>query len=161
MPSTTAGSRPGSTTRAATPASRRRILIAAIRNFGVEAAVEIARRHAEDRHPYVVGFNLAGDEAGYPPGAVSRGLRDRRRRRPRLHRPRGRARRRRVGPRGARRCPVTRISHGVRAVEDPALVQEIAERGIVLEVCPTSNVATQRLRLLRGPPTAQSSMKPV
>jgi adenosine deaminase len=35
---------------------------------------------------------------------------------------------------------VTRISHGVRAIEDPALVAEIAERGIVLEVCPTSNV---------------------
>ena len=45
-----------------------RILVTAIRNFGVEAAVAIARRHAEDRHPYVVGFNLAGDEAGYPPG---------------------------------------------------------------------------------------------
>jgi adenosine deaminase len=34
------------------------------------------------------------------------------------------------------------MSHGVRAVEDPALVSELAERGIVLEVCPTSNVAT-------------------
>ena len=39
--------------------------------------------------------------------------------------------------------PVTRLSHGVRAVEDPALVQEIVERGIVLEACPTSNIATQ------------------
>ena len=38
---------------------------------------------------------------------------------------------------------ITRISHGVRAIEDPALVEEIAERGIVLEVCPTSNVATK------------------
>jgi adenosine deaminase len=28
----------------------------------------------------------------------------------------------------------------VRAIEDPALVAEIAERGIVLECCPTSNV---------------------
>ena len=37
---------------------------------------------------------------------------------------------------------ISRISHGVRAIEDPALVAEIAERGIVLEVCPTSNVAT-------------------
>ena len=36
---------------------------------------------------------------------------------------------------------VTRISHGVRAVEDPSLVAEIAERGLVLEVCPGSNVA--------------------
>ncbi len=38
--------------------------------------------------------------------------------------------------------PISRISHGVRAIEDPALVAEIAERGLVLEACPTSNVAT-------------------
>jgi adenosine deaminase len=35
---------------------------------------------------------------------------------------------------------VVRISHGVRAVEDPALVADLAARGTVLEVCPTSNV---------------------
>jgi adenosine deaminase len=35
---------------------------------------------------------------------------------------------------------VTRIGHGVRSIEDPALVEEIAERGLVLECCPTSNV---------------------
>lgn len=33
-----------------------------------------------------------------------------------------------------------RVGHGVRAVEDPELVDWLAERGIVLEVCPTSNV---------------------
>jgi aminodeoxyfutalosine deaminase len=33
-----------------------------------------------------------------------------------------------------------RISHGVRAAEDPALVAHLAERRIVLDVCPTSNV---------------------
>jgi len=33
-----------------------------------------------------------------------------------------------------------RVGHGVRAIEDPALVELIVQRGIVLEVCPTSNV---------------------
>ena len=42
--------------------------------------------------------------------------------------------------RAALELPVTRIAHGVRAIEDPALVEELAERGIVLECCPTSNV---------------------
>ncbi len=36
---------------------------------------------------------------------------------------------------------VERIGHGVRAIEDLALVDELAERGIVLEVCPGSNIA--------------------
>jgi adenosine deaminase len=33
-----------------------------------------------------------------------------------------------------------RIAHGVRAIEDPALVAHLAERRIPLEVCPTSNI---------------------
>jgi len=42
--------------------------------------------------------------------------------------------------RAALELPITRISHGVRSVEDPSLVRVLAERGIVLECCPTSNV---------------------
>ena len=34
-----------------------------------------------------------------------------------------------------------RLGHGVRSVEDPALVDLLVERGVVLEVCPASNVA--------------------
>ena len=35
----------------------------------------------------------------------------------------------------------TRISHGVRAIEDGDLVKRLADEGVVLEVCPGSNVA--------------------
>ncbi|MCW2681510.1 MAG: adenosine deaminase [Frankiales bacterium] len=34
-----------------------------------------------------------------------------------------------------------RLGHGVRSVEDPETVRLLAERGVVLEVCPASNVA--------------------
>jgi adenosine deaminase len=37
-------------------------------------------------------------------------------------------------------CQATRIGHGVRCMEDPALVDLLAERQIPLEVCPTSNI---------------------
>ena len=35
---------------------------------------------------------------------------------------------------------VTRVQHGVRAVEDPAVVALAAERGVTFDVCPISNV---------------------
>ncbi|WP_370248337.1 adenosine deaminase [Nocardioides sp.] len=34
-----------------------------------------------------------------------------------------------------------RLGHGVRSVEDPAVLADVVERGVALEVCPTSNVA--------------------
>jgi adenosine deaminase len=118
-----------------------RILAVAIRNFGVAAAEAIARRAAEDRHPYVVGFNLAGDEAGYPPAQFARAYE--------IAASSGLGCTVHAGEhagaesvREALTLPITRMSHGVRAAEDPALVAELAERGIVLEACPTSNVAT-------------------
>ena len=93
---------------------------------------------------------MAGDEAGYPPGPFARAYE--------IAADSGLGCTVHAGEhagaesvRGALELPVTRIAHGVRAVEDPALVAEIAERGLILEVCPTSNVATGRLRELRGP----------
>ena len=35
-----------------------------------------------------------------------------------------------------------RLGHGVRSLEDPALVKYLAEHGITLEMCPTSNLNT-------------------
>lgn len=39
-------------------------------------------------------------------------------------------------------CNVSRIGHGVRAEEDPALLDYIRDVGITLEMCPTSNEQT-------------------
>ena len=116
-----------------------RMLVTAIRNYGVERAIRVARYAAARPHPYVVGFQLAGDEAGFPAGdfaqpyrkAAEAGLGCS------VHAGEW------AGPesvRAALTLPVTRIGHGVRSIEDPELVAELAERGTVLEVCPTSNV---------------------
>ncbi|MGZ4341302.1 MAG: adenosine deaminase [Solirubrobacteraceae bacterium] len=116
-----------------------RILISAVRNFGVEQALRVARHAAERPHPYVVGFSMAGDEAGFPAHdfvevfaiAADAGLGCT------IH----------AGEwagaesvRAALELPITRIAHGVRSIEDPALVSELAARGMVLDTCPTSNV---------------------
>ena len=117
-----------------------RIIIAAIRNLGVDTAEAIARRHAEDRHPYVVGFNLVGDEAGYPPGPFARAYEIASQSGLGCSVHAGEH----AGPesvRAAMELPITRISHGVRAIEEPALVAEIVARALTLEVCPSSNVA--------------------
>lgn len=116
-----------------------RILTSAVRNFGVEQALRVARYTAGHPHPYVVGFSMAGDEENHPAGdfaeafaiVAQAGLGCT------IHAGEH------AGPdsvRSALELPVTRIAHGVRAIEDPALVGELAARGIVLECCPTSNV---------------------
>ena len=38
-----------------------------------------------------------------------------------------------------------RIGHGILAVRSPELMRELASRGIVLEICPTSNLLTKAL----------------
>jgi aminodeoxyfutalosine deaminase len=45
-----------------------------------------------------------------------------------------------------------RIRHGFRAIEDPELVRELADRGIVLDVTPISNVRIGAVRSLEDHP---------
>jgi adenosine deaminase len=116
-----------------------RILISCVRNFGVEPALRVARYAAERPHPYVVGFSMAGDEENYPAGDYAEAFR--------IAADAGLGCTVHAGEwagadsvRAALGLPVSRISHGVRAIEDPALVTELAESGVVLECSPTSNV---------------------
>ncbi len=118
-----------------------RVIVTAVRNLGPARAESIARTAAEQPHPYVAGFGLAGDEAGFPPGPFAHAFEVAHDAGLGLTCHAGEW----AGPESVRGAlglpaPVTRLGHGVRAVEDPGLVRELARRGIVLEVCPTSNV---------------------
>lgn len=48
-----------------------------------------------------------------------------------------------------------RIGHGVRSVEDPALVRTLAENKVALELCPTSNLQTKAVLNILGFPVRQ------
>lgn len=45
-----------------------------------------------------------------------------------------------------------RIGHGVRSIEDDRVVEMLADRGTLLEICPTSNVHTQAAPSIREHP---------
>ena len=121
---------------------RIRILLDLVRHWGPESAARVLDLHAERPWARVVGFSLGGDETACP----ARDFRDvfRRGRRaglfPVVHAGEW------GGPQSVadalRFLQPVRIAHGIRAVEDPALVKELVKRGIVCDVCPTSNLRT-------------------
>jgi aminodeoxyfutalosine deaminase len=91
----------------------------------------------------VVGLGLGGREAEYPPEPFARAFQIARDGGlgavPHAGEAAGTASIR--GALGA--LAADRIRHGIRAVDDPGLVREIADRGVVLDVCPISNVRTR------------------
>ena len=115
-------------------------IITCIRHFGPERARPIAECAAETAGDWITGFGMAGDELKGRPGdflwsfecAREAGLRIT------VH----------AGEWGGAQSvrdaldalKPERIGHGVQAIEDPALVDRLAEDGIVLECCPGSNV---------------------
>ncbi|MDH5558795.1 MAG: adenosine deaminase, partial [Alphaproteobacteria bacterium] len=119
-----------------------RIIVTCVRHLGPERGVAVARDMVAEPHPYVVGFGMGGAETAFhlrdfKPAfklAADAGLGCT------VHA--GEV----CGPESIYdaldELPVTRLGHGVRAIEDPKLVERIAREGIVLELCPHSNIAT-------------------
>lgn len=116
-------------------------IITCIRHFGPEKARETAICAAETAGDWIVGFGIAGDEKVLEPGDFRWSFDCAREAGLRLTAHAGEW----GGPDSVRAAlrdlGVERIGHGVRAIEDLALVDELAERGVVLECCPGSNVA--------------------
>lgn len=115
---------------------------------GLAAAEETARIAVDIGCEGLVAFGLGGPEIGVPRGqfkpyfdrATAAGLRS-------------------VPHAGETTGPQTvwdavtelraeRIGHGTSAAQDPKLLAHLAEAGIALEVCPTSNVATRAVASL-------------
>lgn len=122
-----------------------------------EAALE-----ARDSGLHVVGFDIAGPEAGFPPGAhaeafqlIKDGCL-----RTTIHA--GEADGVPSIAEAMHRCGAERLGHGVRIMEDISLDDDqvelgrvadmVLDRGIVLECCPTSNVQTGAVPTLEEHP---------
>lgn len=90
----------------------------------------------------VAGLDLAGAEALYPTRCFESLFRKASRKDVPFTIHAGEA----AGPESiwdALRFGAMRIGHGIRCMEDPSLLEELAKRQIPLEVCPTSNVQTK------------------
>lgn len=139
---------------------RIRVLLDSVRQWGPAAAHRVLDLHERRPWPRAVGFGLGGDEAALPARDFadvyarvrSLGLA------PLVHAGEW------SGPESVADALCwlrpARIAHGIRAADDPALRRLLARRGVVLDVCPSSNVATgalpsldavaRRVRLLLG-----------
>jgi adenosine deaminase len=128
--------------REARPRATFRLLPDLTRNFGVESAMAMARAAAEMSDLDVIGVSLGGDEQRFParlfaePFAYAR-----------AHGLHGVAHAGEADGAASVRDALEllgaeRIGHGIRALEDPKVVELLAERRAALEICPTSNRLT-------------------
>ncbi len=119
-----------------------RVIICALRHLPPSTSLELARLAVDFKDSGVVGFDLAGGEAGHPASdhqaafahALEHGLACT------CHAGEG------AGADSVadalHSCRVHRIGHGTRLGEDPALLAEVRDRGIGIECCLTSNIQT-------------------
>lgn len=130
-------------------------IITCIRHFGPDKARETARCAAETAGDWIVGFGMGGDEKIAKASDFTYAFDIAREAGLRITSHAGEW----GGPESIRdtlkALRPERIGHGVRAIEDLALVDELAEQGIVLEVCPGSNIALGLYPTWRKHPIAE------
>ncbi|MEQ8342646.1 MAG: adenosine deaminase [Marinovum algicola] len=115
-------------------------VVTCVRHFGPEQAKKTALCAAETADDWLCGFGMGGDENAGEQGDFAYSFDMAREAGLRLTTHAGEWR----GPEEVRAAVrdlrVERVGHGVRVIEDLALVDELIEKDVVLEVCPGSNV---------------------
>jgi adenosine deaminase len=116
------------------------LILCTLRHFTEEQSMQTARLVEQFRGSRVVALDIAGDEAGFPLDAHVAAYRFAREHGLMRTAHAGEA----CGPESVwetlRLLDPQRIGHGVRSIEDAALVEHLKSEGIHLEVCPSSNV---------------------
>jgi len=127
------------------------IIVTALRDMPPAQNVALAQVTGRFVNEGVVGFDLAGDEAGHPPILHQDAFRVARSLGLNITIHAGEA----AGPESIRQAismGAVRLGHGVRAQEDSEVVAMIREGGIQLDTAPTSNAQTKAVRRLEDHP---------
>jgi adenosine deaminase len=120
-----------------------RVIVCSLRHYDPELSLQLAKLAVGYKDRGVVGFDLAGGELGNPAArhAAAFAYCDEHGLACTCHAGEG------DGADSIRQavhdCGAHRIGHATRLIEDPALLEEVHERGIALELCLTSNVQTR------------------
>jgi adenosine deaminase len=140
--------------QAAYPSLKSGLLCIASRDYGVEAVSETVEFYLKHQADFV-GFDMAGNEVGFPCRDFESALKPLRLAGAPITIHAGEA----VGPdaiwEAIELLGARRIGHGISAIQDPKLMQVLAERSICLEMCPTSNWVTRAVPSLAAHPLPQ------
>jgi adenosine deaminase len=118
------------------------IILCTLRHFSQAQSLETVKLVEKFRNSHVVGFDIAGNEAGFPIKNHIAAFKYANAHNIPCTAHAGEA----AGPKSAwetlNNFHPTRIGHGVRSIEDPTLTRYLKESNILLEVCPSSNLQT-------------------
>src|ERR1700737_964058 len=127
------------------------IIVTALRDMPPAQNVSLAQVAGRYVNEGVVGFDLAGDEAGHPPILHEDAFRVARSLGLNITIHAGEA----AGPESVRQAismGAVRLGHGVRAQEDSEVVAMIKEHGVQLDMAPTTTAQTKAVRRLQDHP---------
>src|SRR2546421_3123282 len=127
------------------------IIVTALRDMPPAQNVSLAQVAGRYVGDGVVGFDLAGDEAGHPPILHEDAFRVARSLGLNITIHAGEA----AGPESVRQAismGAVRLGHGVRAQEDQEVIAMIKENSVQLDMAPTSNAQTKAVRRLEEHP---------
>ncbi|MBY0535761.1 MAG: adenosine deaminase [Chitinophagaceae bacterium] len=119
-----------------------RLLLCTLRHFKEAQSMETVQLVEAFRNRYVVGFDIAADEAGFPIDEHKSAFNYARSKGIPCTAHAGEAKGAESVWETLEHFTPTRIGHGVRSAEDPNLLVHLKAKDIHLEVCPTSNVQT-------------------
>ncbi len=117
-----------------------RLILCTLRHFSEEQSMETVKLAEQFKDTYVAGFDIAADEAGFPVDAHIRAFAYAREKGIPCTAHAGEARGADSVWETLQHFKPSRIGHGVRSIEDPALVKHLRDQRIHLEICPTCNV---------------------